>query len=86
MAFNKIRKGMTAVSLAGHDTGKEYVVVDFDEDCVWLADGRTRTLEHPKKKKQKHVQLRYRIADALTGEGPVTDEIIAGILKSKEEK
>ncbi len=55
---------MLAVSMAGHDRGELFVVLDKippkdGEDAVYylLADGRRRTLEHPKKKKQKHLQL-----------------------------
>ncbi|MCD7745361.1 MAG: KOW domain-containing RNA-binding protein [Lachnospiraceae bacterium] len=81
---------MLAVSLAGHDKGKLYAVVEevsadgvgvpktgnqvlptgkktADSDLherivtensyLLLADGKSRTLEHPKRKKRKHVQL-----------------------------
>lgn len=46
-----------AWSLAGHDKGKLYVVIAQEEDGVWLADGKIRTLERPKRKKRKHVQM-----------------------------
>ena len=39
--------GMMARSLAGHDKGKVYMVLD----------GKIRTLDHPKKKRIKHVQV-----------------------------
>ncbi len=55
---------MLAISMAGHDKGGLFVVLeeippgDRDKATYYLlADGRRRTLEHPKKKKQKHVQL-----------------------------
>ena len=50
-------KGMLARSKAGHDAGKVYVIIDVDDTYVYLADGRIRTLERPKKKKKKHVHL-----------------------------
>ena len=48
---------MLAVSRAGHDKGALYVVLESDSTYFWLADGRRRLLEKPKKKKQKHVQV-----------------------------
>ena len=36
-------KGMLARSKAGHDTGKWYVVMDVDQEYVYLADGEART-------------------------------------------
>ena len=45
-----------AVSLAGHDKDSVYAVVAEEGSMVFLADGRTRTLEKPKKKNQKHIR------------------------------
>ena len=49
--------GMLAKSLAGHDKGKIYVIINIEETEIWLADGENRTLDKLKKKKKKHVQL-----------------------------
>ena len=49
--------GMLARSKAGHDKGHVYVIFDVDETYVYLVDGVIRTIEKPKKKKKKHVQL-----------------------------
>ena len=49
--------GMLAKSLAGHDKDKVYVIVGLDEQYTYLADGERKTLQSPKKKKKKHVQL-----------------------------
>ena len=48
--------GMFAVSKAGHDKGHMYIIVKEDDNFVYLADGKTRTIQNPKKKKKKHVQ------------------------------
>lgn len=48
---------MLAVSRAGHDKDTVYVVLAEDETYLWLADGKRRLLETPKKKKRKHVQV-----------------------------
>ena len=55
--MDRYKTGMLARSKAGHDIEKVYVIVDVDEAYVYLVDGRIRTLDRPKKKKKKHVQL-----------------------------
>lgn len=57
MRINIVEKGMLAKSKAGHDKGHLYVIYDVDETYVYLVDGRIRTIDKPKKKKQKHVQI-----------------------------
>ena len=55
--MDRIKTGMLAKSKAGHDSGKVYVIMDYDHAYVYLVDGEIRTLENPKKKKIKHVQI-----------------------------
>ena len=57
MSTDRIEKGMLAKSKAGHDKGKTYIIYDVDETYVYLVDGEIRTIDKPKKKKRKHVQL-----------------------------
>ncbi len=38
---NRIEAGMLAVSRAGHDCGKTYVIIKADSRFVWLADGKS---------------------------------------------
>lgn len=51
------KSDMLAVSRAGHDKDTLYVVLAQDGEYLWLADGKRRKLENPKKKKAKHVQI-----------------------------
>ena len=44
-------------SKCGRDKGRTFIVIDFDEEFIYLADGDLRKLEKPKKKKLKHVQM-----------------------------
>lgn len=62
-----INIGTFAKSKAGHDAEQIYVIIDCDKEYVFLADGRLKTLERPKKKKIKHIQLIGYI-DPLIGE------------------
>lgn len=65
--MENIVRGMMVWSLAGHDTGKLYVIIATDEQYVYLADGKIRQLESPKKKKRKHIQVMKQIPKELAG-------------------
>ncbi|MDO4314028.1 MAG: KOW domain-containing RNA-binding protein [Eubacteriales bacterium] len=82
--MERYRTGMLARSKAGHDAGRVYVIMDIDDAYVYLADGRIRTLENPKKKKIRHIQLINRVYDVAS----VNDAQIRRILKefNKEEE
>lgn len=41
---------MLAISRAGHDKDTVYVVLKSDDTYLWLADGKKRLLETPKKR------------------------------------
>ena len=44
------------VSTAGRDTGKWFYVIDENQGHLFLANGKDRQLDKPKRKKRKHVQ------------------------------
>lgn len=50
-------KGKLAISRAGHDRDTIYVITGEDASSVYLADGRIRTVEKPKRKNKKHIQI-----------------------------
>ena len=52
----EVSKADMIVSLAGRDKGQLFFVVDTDEQYVYLADGKGRRLESPKRKKRRHVR------------------------------
>ena len=49
--------GKIVFSNAGRDKGKYLVVINCDENYVWVADGKERKLETPKRKNIKHISL-----------------------------
>ncbi len=53
----EIQKGMMVFSKAGHDKGRYYAVVDFDDTYAYIADGMERKLNKPKKKKFMHLSF-----------------------------
>ena len=57
--------GMMARSLAGHDQNQYYVILREEGAYVYLADGKIRTVDRPKKKKKKHIQLMSTIPQEL---------------------
>lgn len=56
-----------AKSMAGHDRNHYYAVIREDEENVYLANGTTRTLEHPKKKRKKHIQIIRQLPAEVSG-------------------
>ena len=44
------------LSTTGRDKGKIFYVIGIEDDMLLLANGKDRTLDKPKRKKQKHVQ------------------------------
>ncbi len=79
---------MFARSLAGHDKGKLYIIIETDDEYLYLADGITRTVVHPKRKKRKHIQheskLPESIGERIAAGCPILDRDIIKAIKTKE--
>ena len=60
------------VSTAGHDQGEIFYVIDMDDQFLYLANGKDRSLDKPKRKKRKHVQK------VLRSETRVVEKLIHG--------
>ncbi len=58
-----IEKGMIVKSIAGRDQNRFFLVLDTDEVFAYIADGCLRPLEHPKKKRVKHLARTNETAD-----------------------
>ena len=76
----EIDKSSLVVSKAGRDQGQLFYVIDADEQYVYLADGKSRRLEKPKRKKRKHVEqiprTESRIAEKIrNGEKVLNSEL-----------
>ena len=62
-------KGAVVKATAGREKNKFYIIIDFfDSNHALIADGRTRRVEKPKKKKLKHLKYQQSPSDtpALT--------------------
>lgn len=52
----EIKVGSIVRSIAGHDKGSLQLVVSIRDGYAYVADGKLRKIEKPKKKKLKHLQ------------------------------
>lgn len=78
--------GMFAISRAGHDIGHRYIIIREMQDYVYLADGDLRTVDNPKRKNRKHIQIIRKgagtvIKNKLQNNQPVNNEEIKYIIK-----
>ena len=76
----EVDKSSLVVSKAGLDQGQLFYVIDADEQYVYLADGKSRRLEKPKRKKRKHIEqiprTESRIAEKIrNGEKVLNSEL-----------
>ena len=60
------------VSTAGHDQGEIFYVIGTDDQFLYLANGKDRSLDKLKRKKRKHVQK------VLRSETRVVEKIVHG--------
>ncbi len=74
------RVGEIAISMAGHDAGLILVVIaGIDGQHVLAADGRTRKLMFPKKKKMRHLNVIARLSEEdvrLLRAGKINDSFL----------
>ncbi len=73
-----------AKSKAGHDKNHVFLLYKEDDDFVYLVNGTTKTIAHPKRKKRMHVQLIENLPESLNVYGEkdsLTDDDIKAMLK-----
>lgn len=77
-----------AKSLAGHDRNHVYLIWKKEERFVYLVNGTTHTIEHPKRKNEKHYQIIKNIPEnifkMLQESEPLTDDRIRQAVKAYE--
>ena len=52
---DNITPGRLLLAKAGRDKGSVFVATELRQDCVFIADGKRRRLERPKRKNIKHI-------------------------------
>ena len=58
-----VLQGSVVKSLAGHDKDSYFVAVKIEGSYVYIADGKERKLEYPKKKNIKHLHVTQKSID-----------------------
>ena len=69
------------VSTAGRDRGVWFYVIAQDRTYLFLANGKDRTLDRPKRKKRKHVQKVLRSETRVAEKLRLGDKVLNGELR-----
>lgn len=87
--MENIELGMLAKSKAGHDCNEIYIIVDIINDSVFLADGKIKRIDSPKRKNIKHIQIIKKkdetLSKKLEAKEKVFDEEIKKVIKNYKE-
>ncbi|MBQ3195907.1 MAG: KOW domain-containing RNA-binding protein [Clostridia bacterium] len=73
--------GRPVLSLAGHDKGTLLCVVGTEGDMFFVADGRRRKVQNPKRKQIKHIVF----IEAAAHSGPLTNKALRAYLRGVSE-
>ena len=78
-------------SKVGRDVGKVYVVIKTDCEYAYIANGKERKIQNPKKKKIKHLKLVLvaglnELAMKIKGGNPVANQRVYKAIKSAIQK
>lgn len=80
-----LKVGQYVRALAGRDRQKVFIVVGTDGEYAYIADGKTRKIEAPKKKKVKHLQKFNRISEEVRDRSENGKELSNPLIRSELE-
>lgn len=69
-------KGSIVKAKAGRDKGGFFVVLDTDSEFAYIADGRRRKVEHPKRKKLIHLEATKTVIEGSFETNPQIKRIL----------
>ena len=69
------------ISTAGRDQGEWFYVIKTDSVYLFLANGKDRTIEKPKRKKRKHVKKVLRSETRVAGKILSGDKVLNSELR-----
>ena len=78
----ELSKSDIILSIAGRDKGKLFYVIGTEGAYVLIANGKERKLEHPKRKKLKHVRRVARIDSRVAEKIANGDKVLNSELRS----
>lgn len=73
----KLAKGSVVIADAGRDSGGFFVATDTDGSFCYIADGKSRKLDKPKRKNIKHI----RTTDSMIELNDITDKKLRTVLR-----
>ena len=79
--ISEINVSDVVISTAGRDQGKLFYVINEDQQFLYLANGKDRTLDKPKRKKRKHVQKVLRSETRVADKIKNGDKVLNGELR-----
>jgi len=86
----EIARASIVRSDAGRDRGKLFYVLDVEGEYLLLADGKSRKVEAPKRKKRRHVLFvaedDSRFSEKVKGEEKITNSELRKTLASFREQ
>ena len=86
----EIAKSNIVRSDAGRDKGKLFVVLAAEGEYLLLADGKSRKVENPKRKKRRHVLFvaadENRLSDKMKSEEKITNSELRRTLAAYREE
>ena len=85
-----IVKANGVISTAGRDKGKLFVVLAAEGEYLLLADGKSRKVENPKRKKRRHVLFvsaeETRLSEKIKGNEKITNSELRRTLAACREE
>ena len=69
------------ISTAGRDQGMYFYVIKEEQQYLYLANGKDRQLDKPKRKKRKHVQKVLRSETRVANKLRAGDKVLNGELR-----
>lgn len=72
--------GMLVKSLAGHDKDCIYVIIDVNDEYIYLADGMNKTVCQTKRKNKKHLQIIRKVSSPSTADDEAIRNVISRFL------
>lgn len=70
--------GTVVKSKSGHDKSEYFIITHFQNGFVYIANGKSRMLQNPKKKNLKHLCYTNSVIDTVD----LTDKKLRELLKS----
>ena len=76
-----ISRADIVMSLSGRDKEQLFYVLELQDEYVLYADGKSRRIEHPKRKKKKHIKYVARVDSRVAEKLRAGDKVLNSELR-----